>query len=62
MSAPIDQEREIRAARNQAMFRAVNEKIGELNNAFAVITGTYGIACECFDPTCVEVVSITPEA
>ena len=32
MEFASNQEREIRAARNQAMFRAVNEKISELND------------------------------
>jgi hypothetical protein len=56
---PISQdEREIRAARNQAMFRAVNDKIRELNETFAVITDTFTIACECADPYCVDTIEI----
>ncbi|MFL5923389.1 MAG: hypothetical protein ACJ743_10430 [Gaiellaceae bacterium] len=54
-------EREIRAARNQAMFRAVNEKMTELNASFAELTGTYTIACECADAGCVATLEITPE-
>ena len=58
---PISQdEREIRAARNQAMFRAVNEKICELNETFAAITNTFSIACECADPHCVGMIEIGP--
>ena len=58
---PISQdEREIRAARNQAMFRAVNDKIRELADTFAVVTGTFTIACECADPHCVSTIEINP--
>ena len=53
-------EREIRAARNQAMFRAVNEKIRDLNETFAVFTGTFTIACECADSHCVGTIDVEP--
>ena len=61
MSEATD-EREIRAARNQALFRAVNEKILELNEAFGELTGTFSIACECADVSCVELLEIAPDA
>ena len=51
-------ERETRAARNQAMFRMVNEKMRELNEALSTVTDEYAIACECADTGCVETVSI----
>jgi 5-bromo-4-chloroindolyl phosphate hydrolysis protein len=54
-------EREIRAARNQAMFRMVNDKMTELNASFAQMTGTYTIACECADTHCVATIEIAPE-
>ena len=60
MTAERSYEREVRAARNQSMFRAVNEQISELNQVFADITGTFTIACECADPTCAEMLSIRP--
>ena len=62
MEFASDQEREIRAARNQALFRAVNEKISELNEAFGEITGSYAITCECSRLECVEVVEIPGDA
>ena len=40
-------DREERAARNEALFREVNDRIGELNEAFAQFTDVYEIACEC---------------
>jgi 5-bromo-4-chloroindolyl phosphate hydrolysis protein len=55
-------EREIRAARNQAMFRAVNEKIRALNETFSELTQTYSIVCECANNECIEALEITAEA
>jgi hypothetical protein len=55
------EEREVRAARNQALFRAVNEKLTTLNEAFAQATGTFAVACECADTSCVEMLEIAPE-
>lgn len=51
-------ERETRAARNQAMFRAVNEKMRELNEALSTVSDKYAIACECADSGCIETVHI----
>jgi hypothetical protein len=56
------QEREVRAARNQALFRAVNEQVKTVNEAFASITGSFAIACECADTTCIETLQISPDA
>ena len=61
MGSTSDDEREIRAARNQTMFRAVNEKARQLNDALGEITGSYTIACECANADCVDGVEITPE-
>jgi hypothetical protein len=60
MAPASNDEREIRAARNQAMFRLVNEKIRELNDVFAVLTETVSIACECADGTCIQLIEIAP--
>ena len=46
MESASNEEREVRAARNQALFRAVNEKISELNEAFGEIIGTFAITCQ----------------
>ena len=61
MEPSTQQEREIRAARNQAMFRAVNEQITVLNKALASVTDTFTVACECADATCIEMIDIAPE-
>jgi hypothetical protein len=59
-SSPHD-EREIRAARNQSMFRVVNEHMRALNEAFATVTDTYTIACECYDTGCIATIQIRAE-
>jgi 5-bromo-4-chloroindolyl phosphate hydrolysis protein len=58
MESNDQQEREVRAARNQAMFRAVNERLEDLNKAFESATDTFTIACECADTNCVEMLDI----
>jgi hypothetical protein len=57
-----DDEREIRAARNQSLFRAVNEEIRKVNEKFSEFTETFTIACECADSGCLEMLRIGPEA
>jgi hypothetical protein len=54
-------EREIRAARNQALFRAVNEQIKDMNEAVASVTGTFAISCECADKDCIETLELSPQ-
>src|SRR5215210_574122 len=61
MDESTQRDRELRAARNQALFRAVNEKLRELNDAFAEVTERYAIACECADVSCVETLHIVME-
>jgi hypothetical protein len=49
----------IRAARNQALFRAIND---ELRIALPADDGnTITIACECADETCVETIEVSVE-
>ena len=47
-----EDERAARVGRNQALFRAVNEGMRELNESFASITKEYSIVCECADVGC----------
>ena len=61
MEANSQHERELRAARNQSLFRAVNEKIRDLNEAFAAISDRFVIACECADTNCLETLQISGE-
>jgi 5-bromo-4-chloroindolyl phosphate hydrolysis protein len=54
-------EREVRAARNQSLFRAINEKLKGINEALNEATGTFVIACECADTSCLEMLEIEPD-
>ena len=51
-------EREVRAARNQAIFRAINEKIVAIDKAFGDGLDTLAISCECADTSCAELLRI----
>lgn len=61
MESSDQQEREVRAARNQALFRAVNDRLRDLNQAVVSVTGTLTIACECANASCVEMLDIQPD-
>ena len=51
---------EARLARNEVMFRAVNQRIRELAERFAHVTNEpLVLICECADETCVERVELT---
>jgi hypothetical protein len=56
------EEREVRAARNQALFRVVNEQIKHMNEAFATLAGSFAITCECADTNCIQTLELSPEA
>ena len=60
MESNADNERQARAARNQVLFRTLNEKLQELNETLSSVSQTLVIACECADTTCVGMVDITP--
>jgi 5-bromo-4-chloroindolyl phosphate hydrolysis protein len=62
MGVGSSDEREIRAARNQAMFRAVNEKINGLDDLVAEVGGRFVVVCECANEHCIETLEITPAA
>jgi len=52
-------DREARAARNQSLFRALNEKLESINEVFAeALTERFRIACECANLSCVEMLEI----
>ena len=55
-SLELDVRRE-RAAKNQSLFREVNERIGELSPVAMFTT----FICECANVTCDEAVSLTHE-
>jgi hypothetical protein len=49
-----------RAARNEALFRQVNERVKDVSDAFAAIDPSpIDFMCECGTDTCTEPVSLT---
>jgi hypothetical protein len=48
-----------RAAQNEAVFRRVNERLEEVNEAFQVVTDNAEFVCECARIECVERVQMT---
>jgi hypothetical protein len=53
---------EARLARNEVMFRAINERIRELAGRFQHAAGEpLAFVCECSDETCVERVELTTQ-
>ena len=56
-SSNLDVQRE-RAARNQALFREVNERIENLNKEFGDDEETPHYVCECLDPSCAELIAL----
>jgi len=54
------EEREERAARNESMFRQVNERLLDLNGASEPLTGDWTVVCECADVTCIVQIALMP--
>ena len=51
-----------RQARNQALFRAVNERIADIAGGFDAPAETQAFVCECSRPGCTETVQLPPGA
>jgi hypothetical protein len=43
------------------LFRALNEKLSDVNEALSTVSETFVISCECADTSCVEMVDIKPD-
>ena len=54
-------ERTRRVGHNQALYRKVNERIEDLNEAFGVISGNFVIVCECGDLNCIDDITVSRE-
>jgi hypothetical protein len=52
-------ERGERIGRNEAVFRAVNEKIEAVNLAFGEVSDRMQLVCECGDAQCAEPIELT---
>jgi hypothetical protein len=54
-------ERQRRIGQNEALFRKVNERLNDVHDALATLTGVLEIVCECGNLSCAELLSITPD-
>jgi hypothetical protein len=54
-------DRDERAARNEAVFRRVNERLEEVNEAFDSMVDGAEFVCECADIGCVERIELSLE-
>ena len=54
-----DNDRLVRAAKNQSLFREVNERLQALADTFEWISETASFTCECADTSCVEQMQLT---
>lgn len=51
--------REERIGLNEAVFREVNERIGELAETFELTSQSLDLICECGDAACVQPISMS---
>jgi hypothetical protein len=51
MARESPESRQVRLAKNQALFRAVNERVEALTNELGT-TGEHTFVCECANPAC----------
>ena len=56
------EERERRIGLNEAVFREANERIEELNQAFATFTDELILVCECGEGKCAARITMTAQA
>jgi hypothetical protein len=54
-------DREERAARNQSLFREINERIEDLNEGFGFVLPVGEWICECANDTCTERIEMTTD-
>jgi hypothetical protein len=54
-------ENQARGARTQSLYRDVNERVLDINDAFSVAIAHGDWVCECADQTCSERISLTME-
>jgi hypothetical protein len=55
-------EREVRAAKNELVFRAVNEQILKMTDRLRAQLADIDIVCECADTSCVGTIRVTADA
>lgn len=47
-----------RVGENEILYRAVNERIKDLNRAFGAVAETMNVVCECGDAACTQQIEI----
>ena len=52
-------ERDRKIGLNEALFRQINERGEELNEAFATVTDRMQLVCECGDRGCIEQINVS---
>jgi hypothetical protein len=58
----VTEDRGTRAARNQSLFREINERVKQLNEGFSMVLPVGEWICECADDTWVERIELSAEA
>jgi hypothetical protein len=58
-SSGILDARRRRAARNQSLFRAANERLENVNESFRLVLEQMDFACECIDMGCTTAIRLT---
>jgi len=56
---PVVDERDERVARNEALFRQVNERLKELGEGFSLVSEVADFVCECGKASCAEPIQMT---
>ncbi len=54
----MSDERARRVGHNEALFRQVNERIEDLSQAFATVSETFAVICECGDLSCTDHIDV----
>ena len=54
-------DREARAARNQMLFRGINERVEAINDSFRLVAPMGEWLCECANDTCLERIEMSIE-
>jgi len=53
------EERQTRAAHNQALFRSINESVRAVSESGVPSNETIGFLCECADTSCTQTINLT---
>ena len=54
----MSDERTRRVGHNEALYRQVNERIADLNDAFETFTGDFAVVCECGELECADQIGV----